>query len=64
MASMAASRDVCSVCTKAFYGKEQCLKCCAPRGICFHLSCLQLSDTEYSYYTRNMGLPCTGVSPV
>jgi len=61
---MAASGHVCSVCTKAFYGKQQCLKCCGPRGICFHLTCLQLSDSEYPYYTRNMGLPCTDVSSV
>ena len=61
---MTASRDFCSVCNKAFYGKQQCLKFCGPCGIYFHLSCLQLSYSEYPYYTRNMGLPCTGFSPL
>lgn len=40
------------------------IKCCGQLGICFHLSCLQFSDTEHSHNTGNERLPCTGVSPV
>ena len=47
---MAASKDVCKICNKAFHGKKKFLKCCGPCAIRFHLSCLQISDAEYAYY--------------
>jgi hypothetical protein len=48
---MTASKDVCLLCSKAFYGKQKFLRCfgrCVSR---FHLNCLQFNETEYAYYT-------------
>jgi hypothetical protein len=50
VAAMAASKDVCNICNKAFHGKQKFLKCCGPCATLFHLSCLQISDAEYTYY--------------
>ena len=47
---MAASKDVCRICNKAFHGKQKSLKCCGPCATRFHLSCLQFNDAEYTYY--------------
>jgi hypothetical protein len=38
---------------KAFYGKQKSLLCSGPCGMRFYLSCLKLSDAEYTFYTPN-----------
>jgi hypothetical protein len=52
---MSATKDVCLLCTKEFYGKQKFLRCCGPCASRFHLSCLQFSETEYAYYTDDSG---------
>jgi phosphotransferase system IIB component len=47
---MASSKDICSICNKAFPGKQKFIKCCGSCATRFRLSCLQISDAEYAYY--------------
>jgi hypothetical protein len=49
--TMAASKVCCKVCNKPFYGKEKYIRCCGPCVPRFHISCLKLSETEYSFFT-------------
>jgi hypothetical protein len=48
--SMAASKDCCKTCNKAFYGKQKFIRCCGPCVSRFQLSCLKMSETEYSFF--------------
>ncbi|KDR17953.1 hypothetical protein L798_08171 [Zootermopsis nevadensis] len=47
---MVASKDCCSVCKRPFHGKQKCIRCSGPCGSRLHLSCLNMSDTEYSLF--------------
>jgi hypothetical protein len=48
LATTAVSRNVCSVRAQAFHGKQWFLNCCGPYASRLRVSCLQISDTEYS----------------
>jgi hypothetical protein len=50
---MTASKDICSVCKKAFFGKQKFLRCSGPCSARFYLSCIQVSDIEYPLYMEN-----------
>src|SRR5215470_15618361 len=42
---MAASKELCTVCEKPFYGKQKTIRC----GVCdlrFHCSCVQICDSD------------------
>ncbi|KDR10390.1 hypothetical protein L798_15516 [Zootermopsis nevadensis] len=46
---MTASRDTCEMCKKAFYGKQKHIRCCGPCASRFHVTCLKMSEVEYSF---------------
>jgi hypothetical protein len=49
VASESPSRNVCSMCKKAFSGGYEFLKCCEPSAFRFYLSVLQPSDKEHFF---------------
>jgi hypothetical protein len=46
---MVASKDCCSACINAFHGKQKFIRCSGPCAPTFHLSCLKMTNTEYSF---------------
>jgi hypothetical protein len=48
---MPASKDVCGLCNKGFYGKQKFIMCLGPCAFRYHLSCVNISEAEYSCYT-------------
>jgi hypothetical protein len=46
-----ASKDACGQCNKAMYGKQKFIKSVRPCASRYHLSCLNISEAEYSCYT-------------
>jgi hypothetical protein len=49
---MAASKDLCTVSEKPFYGKQKSIGC----GGCdvhFHCVCLKINDMELAFYTTS-----------
>jgi hypothetical protein len=56
---MPASKDACVQCNKTIYGKQKCIKCIGPCASRYHLSCLNISEAEYSYMaTRESTFKC------
>ena len=47
-ATMPASKDICGLCSKGFYGKQKFIKCVGPCAVRYHLSCVNISEAEYS----------------
>jgi hypothetical protein len=50
LGTMAASKDCCSHCKKAIYSKQKVIRCSGPCASRYHLSCLKMSDTEFSFF--------------
>jgi hypothetical protein len=51
--SKAMSRVVCSMCTKASYGKQEYIVCCDSCAFHFCLSCLKFSDMIHGCYIKS-----------
>lgn len=47
---MPPSKDTCSLCNSAFYGRQKFLKCAGPCGLRYHLDCLKLGEVEYDIF--------------
>lgn len=51
--AMAPSKDICTICNSAFFGRQKFLKCAGPCGLRFHLDCLNIGEAEYDIFMQS-----------